>query len=178
MKFNIDRSGSDEGIYTFTSESETTYIVKIRETAPRSGLWSIDFVKLSGTPSTNEIFRTMKVLSDLCKEYVDSVGGSKVIMLISGNKEESYQKAKVFSRWMGENWNCEIAEPQIKIPGLRQPYISSTPYLIWATKNEKPIELKSNISIEEMPDIKFCFNCGTPNNSYQFCPSCGTKLKQ
>jgi hypothetical protein len=178
MNYSIDRSFSSDGLYTFSSDT-SSYILKMRESAPRSGLWTIDFIKSSGEPSPKEVFRTMKIISDLCKEFIDSVNGNKVIMFIAGDPVTSAQKAKVFSRWMGENWKCEISEPQIKIPGLRNSAILPTPFSIIATRisNSKQEETVST-SIPANTDIKFCFNCGSPNNSYQFCPSCGTQLKQ
>jgi len=180
MSYSIDRSLSWDGLYSFTSESGANYMVKMKESAPGSGLWTINFIKTSGEPPAIEVFRTIKVLSDLCKEYINSKGGTRALLLISGDEQESEQKAKVFSRWMGEEWDCLIHRPNIKVPGLRKSNIPSTPFAIMATRKPKTetIQPVKVTEIQSTSEIKFCFNCGTANNNYLYCPSCGTKLKQ
>ena len=180
MPYSIDRSLSWDGLYSFTSESGASYMVKMKETSPRSGLWTINFIKNSGESTPTEIFKTIKILSDLCKEYINSQNGNRALLLISGDEKESEQKAKVFSRWMGEEWDCLIHRPNVKISGLRKSSIPTTPFAIMATRRpkieevEKPKTIDSPVNFE----IKFCYNCGSPNNNFVFCPSCGTKLKQ
>jgi membrane protease subunit (stomatin/prohibitin family) len=83
---------------------------------------------------------------------------------------------------MGENWNSTIETPEIKISGLRSPQIKTTNYIIIASRNSynKSEAVTQNQQSESLiiSNIKFCFNCGTPNDSFAFCPNCGTKLKQ
>jgi hypothetical protein len=45
---------------------------------------------------------------------------------------------------------------------------------------EEVVVIKSPVNkVSESPvGVKFCFNCGSENNNYKFCPSCGTNLKQ
>ena len=182
MAYSIDRSLSWDGLYKFTSDSGATYMIKMRESSHKSGLWTIEFIRPSGNAPIIEIFRTMRVLSEICKEHMDKVGGNRVIMLISGDKDESLKKANVFTRYMGENWNSTIETPEIKISGLRSPQIKTTNYIIIASRNSynKSEAVTQNQQSESLiiSNIKFCFNCGTPNNNFAFCPNCGTKLKQ
>jgi hypothetical protein len=179
MHYNIDRSLSSEGIYIF-NYGNASYILKMKESAPGSGFWTIDFIKSSGDTKSSEVFKIMNIVANLCKEYADKTYINNVIMFISGEPEESSRKAKVFSRWIGDNWNCEIKTMlSIRIPGARKASIIPSHCAIIATRisNSKQEETIPT-SIPTNTDIKFCFNCGTPNNSYQFCPNCGTKLKQ
>lgn len=179
MPFSIDKSLDWDGIYKFSSDSGASYIVKLRESAPGSGLWTIDFIKTGGEPPKTEIFKTMKVLSDLCKEYINKVGGDNLLMLISGDSEESLQKSKVFTRWMGEEWESNITDARLKISGIRN-MLYPTPYLISVKRKPKSIveDTPKPISIGITSEIKFCYNCGNANNDYLYCPNCGTKLKQ
>lgn len=183
MAYSIDKSLSWDGLYKFTSDSGASYMVKMRESSHKSGLWTIEFIRPSGNAPAIEIFRTMRVLSEICKEHMDKVGGNRVIMLISGDKDESLKKANVFTRYMGENWNSTIEIPEIKISGLRSPQIKTTNYIVIATrvsynKIENIDQTQTNELLDIGSNIKFCFNCGTPNNNFAFCPNCGTKLKQ
>lgn len=183
MAYSIDKSLSWDGLYKFTSDSGASYMVKMRESSHKSGLWTIEFIRPSGNAPAIEIFRTMRVLSEICKEHMDKVGGNRVIMLISGDKDESLKKANVFTRYMGENWNSTIEIPEIKISGLRSPQIKTTNYIVIATrvsynKIENIDQTQTNELLNIGSNIKFCFNCGTPNNNFAFCPNCGTKLKQ
>ena len=180
MSYIVDKSLSWDGLYQFQSDSGCNYIIKIKKVSEDSSLWTIELIRKSGEPPVSEIFKTMKTIADICKEYMNIVKGNRVIMLISGNYEESLQKANVFTRYMKDEWNYNIDIPTIKLPGLRSPNVNTTNFMITATRKKDLIEINKsemNSTISNV-DIKFCFNCGTPNNNFVFCPGCGTKLKQ
>lgn len=180
MAYSIDKSLSWDGLFRITTDSGALYMIKIRESAPDSGLWTIELTRPSEKGSTSEIFKTMRTISEICQEYINQKQGNNVILFVTGDSDESLKKSNVFSRYMGEDWDYVIDRPQIKISNLRNPNIISTNYFIKATRVRKTITENPSISLNTqiISEIKFCFNCGTPNNNFVFCPSCGTKLKQ
>ena len=180
MAYSIDKSLSWDGLFRITTDSGALYMIKIRESAPDSGLWTIELIRPSEKGTTSEIFRTMRTISDICQEYINQKKGNEVILFITGKVDESLKKSKVFSRYMGDDWEYTIDIPQIKLSNLRNPNIITTNHFIKATRVRKMTEVSSNnlVNTQITSEIKFCFNCGTPNNNFAFCPSCGTKLKQ
>ena len=177
---NVDKSLSWDGLYQFYTDKGAKFLIKIVESAPNSGVWMVNFVKSNTIEvEPREVFSLMKLIAEGCNEYANQKGINKAIFLMSGGREESLQKSKIFTRWMEDNWNFEIKESQIKIPGTRFEVLNSTPYTISLSRKEKSNKTEiTNSSNTISQEIKFCYNCGTPNNSYLFCPSCGTKLKQ
>lgn len=184
MSYSIDRDLSWDGLYKIYTPSGTEYLIKMKESAPDSGLWTINLIRPSEKAPTIEIFRTLKLVSEVCQEYLNEVKANKLLLLIAGDIDESQKKAKVFTRWMESDWNdwdFKIDRPEIRIDALRSANIKSTSFsIILKRKNnlyQSNTQKPTNNVVNHL-DIKFCFNCGTPNNNFAFCPSCGTKLKQ
>ena len=178
MIYNIDRSLISDGIIQYTTDSDCKYLAKIFETAPGSGLWSIDFVKVSGTPSPVEVFRIMKTLTEASMEYAQEKKIDNVVIFIAGDtQEEINKKTAAFQRWLVDDWNFEIIKNmEIKISGMRN-YFTEIPTNTFMMKR-KTSSTQKQISTTGNFEIKFCFNCGTENKGFQFCPNCGTNLKQ
>jgi len=175
--FQIDRSLSSDGVYQYTTDNGVRYIVKISETAPGSGLATMDFILLAGSPSAIEIFRTMGTLYELAFEHVESKNYKNILVYITGsNREEIDQKTRIFTRWVNpEFWDHQIVpNPQIIIPGKRNgTYMLPTNAIVMTRKNTTVSVPAPAPSV----DIKFCYNCGEENNNYKFCPKCGTNLQ-
>lgn len=179
MSYNIDKSLSWDGLYKIYS-NDSSYLVKIRETSHGSRVWIVDTIKEYGDSSNVKIFKMMELVSQVCKEYIDSVNGKQIIIMVNGNLEESKQRSKVLTRWLEKDWEYKIENADIRLSSSRS-NVNSVNLMIVAYRKSK-IEIKSDIIENEntviLSNIKFCFNCGTPNNNFIFCPSCGTKLKQ
>jgi hypothetical protein len=181
----VDNSTLYNNTFTIETDSGAKYIVSIAETAPSSGVWVLNFLLIDGTPQYKEIFSTFKLLQQNLKSLLLERNIQKVIGWISGkDREEINQKTKVFLRWVEWPFVYEVDNsPEIRIPGRRQSLHPDTNFfLIKRVGNVEQSNSNIKQSTQNTPsttnEIKFCFNCGTPNNSYQFCPSCGTKLKQ
>jgi len=66
MSYVIDKGMEWDGIYKYTTDSGVSYMVKISETAPGSGFWTIDFIKLSKIDgNVREVFTIMNTLIEL-----------------------------------------------------------------------------------------------------------------
>lgn len=171
--FKIDRSLEPEGIFKFKTDSGCEYMASIHESAPKSGLATLDIVLLSGQPSPIEVFRTMRTVYDVSTEYVLKKGFKDLIFYIDGrNREEIDQKTNIFTRWINTDiWEYRIdSQPYIVIPNKRNG-------IIQLNTNAIVIKKKDNVVVETTK-LNFCYNCGEPNNNYKFCPSCGSNLQQ
>jgi|688.fasta_scaffold364307_2 hypothetical protein len=180
MSYVIDKGMEWDGIYKYTTDSGISYMVKIHETAPGSGYWTIDFIKLSkDSGNVREVFSIMSMLMELSMGYADIRNIQNVIIFISGeNREQINQKTRIFTRWIKDYWNYQIvSNPEVIIPGKRDGRITIPTNGIFMTRKQglvTPIETTTLSSVE----IKFCYNCGTENNNFKFCPKCGTSLQQ
>ena len=171
--FKIDRSLESEGVFQYTTDSGCKYIASISESAPNSGLATLDFMLVSGSPSYIEVFKTMRTLYEISTEYVLKKGFKNLIFYIDGaNREEIDQKTNIFTRWIDTNiWEYRIdPQPYIIIPNMRNGIIP-------VNTNAIVIKKKDNVVIESVKS-KFCHNCGSPNNNYKFCPDCGQNLQE
>lgn len=177
MSYLVDKSLAWNGIFQYSSESGTNYLVKISESAPNSNFWTMDFKKLSGEPSSTEVFRIMNTLFEVAMEYVDEKKIDSALLLITGSsKEEMEQKTKIFVRWLKDNWDLQILEkPEFTIKGYKRSYVLPNNGIFIKRKT-----VINNTPTSPVPKftIKFCYNCGTENDGFQFCPNCGTNLKQ
>jgi hypothetical protein len=178
MNYIVDKSLIGDGILQYTTESGCKYLAKIFQTSPGSYLWSIDFAKISGEPSTSEVFKIMKTLTDASMEYALEKNINNVVIFIAGETQELIdQKTLVFQRWLNQDWDFTITpNMDLKISGLRNSIITVPTNTIMMTR--KPKTVQKQVVINGNANIKFCFNCGTENNGFQFCPNCGTNLKQ
>jgi hypothetical protein len=176
MTYNLDKSLIGDGIILYNTDSGCKYLAKISETSIGSGLWTLDFMKLSGEPSTSEVFKIMKTLTDACMEYVFEKNINNVAIFISGENEEIInQKTTIFQRWLKEDWDFEIVpNMEIKIQGKRNSKFNVPTNAIMMKRKQKSTQ--KQIVINGNINVKFCFNCGTKNDSFQFCPNCGTKF--
>ncbi len=182
----IDKSISWYNTVFFSSDSGTKYSVQLVETAPNSKVWTFNFNLISGIPDNKEVFKTMKVLYEILLEpngLIEKNNVKEIILTIDGSsREEINQKTKIFTRWIKSPWVFEInSNPEIIMQGKREQIYLNT-NLIHIKKNEELV--KEVIKVEpinqvvNIPNIKFCFNCGLENNNYKFCPGCGTNLQQ
>lgn len=177
VNFEIDRSLSSDGVYQYSTDDGVGYLVKISESAPGSGLATIDFVLISGSPSPMEVFRTMNTLYELSFEHVESKGFKNILVYINGsNREEIDKKTRIFTRWINpEFWDYQILpDPQIIIPGKKNGAFTLQTNAIAIVRKNVVIPTPTPVS---SVDVKFCYNCGTENNNYKFCPKCGTNLQ-
>ena len=170
--YTIDKTLEVCNIIDIKSE-DLVYKLILLETAPGSKLWTITLALISGKPNVNYIYKTMKTIHSLLFEnggLIEKNNVTEIILTIEGkDKKEIDKKTKVFTRWIKNPWTFKITEnPIISIIGsLENIYL-----------NTNLIHLKKSI-IESKPEIRFCFNCGYENiKAYNFCPSCGTNLKQ
>jgi hypothetical protein len=177
MNYYVDKNLAWDGIFTYSTDSGTKYLIKISETAPESGVWKLDFIRLEGNPTSIEIFKTMKTLLDISMEYVNEKNINNAILMIAGNSEEEIQKkTKAFTRWLKEDWTFEVINrPEVYIPGVKGKKIVQTNVIF--IKRKPKIDKKVEIS-NNHEGFKYCPNCGTENKGWQFCPNCGTNLKQ
>ncbi len=176
--FQIDRSLSSDGVYQYSTDNGVKYIVKISESAPGSGLATIDFTLLSGSPMPLEVFRTMGTLYELAFEHVEDKGFKNIVVYINGdNREEIDQKTRIFTRWINsEYWDHQVVpNPQIVIPGKRNGTIILQTNGIVMTRKSTPVQTTTEAPLSV--NIKFCYTCGTENKNYKFCPICGTNLQ-
>ena len=178
MTYNIDKTLIDDGLIQYSTDSGCKYIVKIFESSPGSGLWSIDFFKVFGEPTPIEVFKIMRTLTDVAMEYVYQKNITNVAIFIAGENDEIIQKKTVaFQRWLKEDWDFEvISNMEMKISGMKDStFIVPTNTIMMKRKQnvvQKQVSINGNI------EVKFCYNCGTENKGFQFCPNCGTNLKQ
>jgi membrane protease subunit (stomatin/prohibitin family) len=63
---------------------------------------------------------------------------------------------------------------EIKIQGKRNSKFNVPTNAIMMKRKQKSTQ--KQIVINGNINVKFCFNCGTKNDSFQFCPNCGTKF--
>lgn len=171
--FKIDRSLESDGVFQYTTVSGCKYLVSIHESAPNSGLATLDFILVSGSPSVIEVFKTMKTLYEISTEYVLKRGFKNLIFYIDGsNREEIDRKTNIFTRWIDTDiWEYRIErQPYIIIPDMINGIISFNTNAIIIKKKDNPL-VKSVKS-------KFCHNCGEPNSNYKFCPNCGQNLQE
>lgn len=166
--YKINRTLSDDGVYQYTTDSGVKYLAKISESSPSSGLWTLNFVLIEGSPSIREVFTTMNTLTEASMEYLDSVGAKTAIFFIDGNNsDEIDQKTRIFTRWISQYWDYDIiSNPEIVIPGKRDGKIT-------IQTNAISMKRKSNV----ITSSNFCQNCGNPNTGSKFCPNCGTNLQ-
>jgi hypothetical protein len=178
MTYNLDKSLISDGMIFYTTDSGCKYLAKIFETSTGSGLWTLDFIKLSGDPESSEVFKIMKTLTDACMEYVYDKNINNVAIFVSGENEDVInQKTTIFQRWLRDDWDFEITpNMEIKISGKRNSSYSVPTNAIMMKRKQKVVQKQiiTNGNIQ----VKFCFNCGSENNGFQFCPNCGTNLKQ
>ena len=184
MSYNIDNSLIWNNLFMFTTDAGTKYIAKFDEVS--EGIWTLNFQLESGEPLKSEIFKTMKFLGDNTSNFLDEKGISTLLVYITGsNRDEIDQKTKIFTRWIKSPWKYEvISNPIITIEGNREHIQTNTNFIhinrgIDEVVIEPPVnKVVDSVFIESPVGIKFCFNCGSENNNYKFCPSCGTNLKQ
>ena len=178
MTYNLDKGLIDDGIILYTTESGCKYMAKIFETSNRSGLWTLDFIKLVGEPDSSEVFRIMKTLTEASMEYVFEKNINNVAIFVSGENEDVInQKTTIFQRWLKEDWDFDIIpNMEIKVQGKRNSTFSVPTNAIMMKRKQKPIQRQ--VITDKNYEIKFCFNCGSENKGFQFCPNCGTNLKQ
>jgi len=170
--FKLDKTLESDGIYQYTTDNKVKYAVRISESSPGSGLASLDFMLVSGNPSSSEIFKTIGTLYQLATEYVEKKKLKHILLTIDGpNRTEIDQKTKIFTRWIDTDiWDYQItSNPEILIPGKR---------------NGSIILQTNSISMKRKEDVatkqsKFCGNCG---NSIiignKFCGNCGNSLQE
>ena len=178
MTYNVDKSLIGDGIIQYSTESGCKYMAKIYESAPGSTLWSIDFKKLSGTPSPSEVFKIMKTLTDAAMEYVYDKNINTVSIFIDAESDEMIEKKTIaFQRWIKDDWDFEVIKNmEIKIAGMRNSTFTMPTNSIMMRRKQNVVT--KQVSVNGSINIKFCYNCGTENNDFQFCPNCGTNLKQ
>jgi hypothetical protein len=180
MSYIIDKELEWDGIYKYTTDSGISYMAKIHETAPGSGYWTIDFIKLSKNDgNVREVFAIMNTLIELSMEYADIKNIQNVIIFINGeNRDLIDQKTRIFTRWIKDYWDYQIvSNPEMVISGKRDGRINIPTNGIFMTRKQgivTPIQTTKLSSV----DVKFCYNCGTENNNFKFCPKCGTSLQQ
>jgi hypothetical protein len=180
MSYIIDKELEWDGIYKYTTDSGISYMAKIDETAPGSGYWTIDFIKLSKNDgNVREVFAIMNTLIELSMEYADIKNIQNVIIFINGeNRDLIDQKTRIFTRWIKDYWDYQIvSNPEMVISGKRDGRINIPTNGIFMTRKQgivTPIQTTKLSSV----DVKFCYNCGTENNNFKFCPKCGTSLQQ
>ena len=176
MAYTIDKTLLWANVIIFTSDSGTKYSVKLSELASGSGMWTLDFNLTSGTPNRSEVFSTMSTLYEVLTEpngLLEKNNATSVVVYIAGSsREEIDLKTKIFTRWIKNPWEYKIDhKPEITILGKREAIYPDTNF-IHMTKTGKLEE----VSITN--NTKYCFNCGTENKDYKFCPSCGQNLQQ
>lgn len=181
MPYNIDNSLIWNNLFMFTTDAGTKYIAKFEEIS--EGIWTLDFQLTSGEPLRSEIFKTMEVLGDNTSNFLDERGINTLLVYITGSdRNEINQKTKIFTRWIREPWKYEvISNPIITIEGKKDHIQTNTNFIHMTRGIEEVVVIKSPLNklVSESPvGVKFCFNCGSENNNYKFCPSCGTNLKQ
>lgn len=180
MSYVIDRGMEWDGIYKYTTDSGISYMAKIHETAPGSGFWTIDFIKLSKEDGdAREVFTIMNTLIELSMEYAEMNNIQNAIIFINGeNREQINQKTKIFTRWIKDYWDYQVvSNPQVFIPGKRDGRITIPTNGIFMTRKKNLITPIKETKLSTV-EIKFCYNCGTENNNFKFCPKCGTSLQQ
>jgi hypothetical protein len=177
MSYNLDKSLSWNGLYKYTTDNGAQYLAKISETAKNSGLWTLDFIKVSGDPSPIEVFKILNTLFLASMEFVNQRNINNAYLAISGENDiEIEKKTKAFTRWIEEYWNYEIVDrPEFKISGKKETMVIPTKVIFMKRKPFTPINVVSESNNSFM---KFCPNCGNQNNDFQFCSNCGTNLKQ
>lgn len=169
--FKVDKSLEFKGVFQWITDSGCKYIAHISESAPNSGLVSLDFIKISGNTSPSEIFKTMRTLYEVSTDYLVKRGFPNLIVYIDGeNREIIDKKTRAFTRWINTDiWEFKIdSNPKIVIPNKRDGVIELDTNVITIKKRDGVIK---NI-------IKFCSNCGIENKEYKFCPNCGINLQQ
>lgn len=184
MSYKIDNSLIWDNLFMFTTDAGTKYIAKFDEVS--EGIWTLNFQLESGEPLRSEIFKTMKFLGDNTSNFLDEKDINTLLVYIAGsNRDEIDQKTKIFTRWIKLPWKYEIiSNPIITIEGNKN-HIQTNTNFIHMTRGVDEVVIESPVNkvvdsvvIESPVGIKFCFNCGSENNNYKFCPSCGTNLKQ
>ena len=180
MSYIIDKELEWDGIFKYTTDSGISYMAKIHETAPGSGYWTIDFIKLSkDSGNVREVFAIMNTLIELSMGYADIKNIQNVIIFINGeNREQIDQKTRIFTRWIKDYWDYQIvSNPEMTISGKRDGRINIPTNGIFMTRKQGIVTPIENTTLSKVV-VKFCYNCGTENNNFKFCPKCGTSLQQ
>ena len=184
MSYKIDNSLIWDNLFMFTTDAGTKYIAKFDEVS--EGIWTLNFQLESGEPLRSEIFKTMKFLGDNTSNFLDEKDINTLLVYIAGsNRDEIDQKTKIFTRWIKLPWKYEIISNPIITIECNKNHIQTNTNFIHMTRGVDEVVIESPVNkvvdsvvIESPVGIKFCFNCGSENNNYKFCPSCGTNLKQ
>lgn len=186
--FRVDNTFLWDNCFYIESELGTKYCVRLNETAPGTNIWIINFILISGTPKGREVFKTLSILwENLKKFFIDKDITSAFGYIDGKTREERDQKTKIFTRWVDYPFEVIVdASPEIRIQGSSRSHTIDTNMfhisrIPKSGTDKEELKLKEEIQKIDTPtntEIKFCFNCGNPNNSFVFCPNCGTKLKQ
>lgn len=176
MSYTVDKSLLWSNVIIFTSDSGTKYSIRLVETTRGSGLWTLEFNLISGSPDNSEVFSTMSTLYNVLTGsggLIEKTNATNILFYIAGNnRDEIDQKTNVFTRWIKSPWEYKIDyNPEVTIQGKRDKLYPNTNF-IYMKKTE-------NITISPTAsNVKYCYNCGSVNNNYKFCPNCGTNLQQ
>jgi hypothetical protein len=179
MIFKVDNSFLWDNAFFIETESGIKYVVRLDETSKYSGVWTLSFLLLSGTPNSREIFGTMNTLSENLLDVLNEKNINSLLVWINGkDRKEIDQKTKVFLRWIKHPFEYTLdGNPEIRIQGKSDIIYPDTNFIyIKRISSKKEEKKEENIILETK--IKFCFNCGEENKDYKFCPGCGTNLKQ
>lgn len=189
--FKVENSTINNCFSIFT-DCGNKYYVSLNETAPKSGVWLINFRLVDGIASSKEVFITLKTLWINLKKIMIDKNINSVFGYIDGeDREERDKKTKVFSRWVDYPFEVHVDNsPEIRIRGKSSPIYLDTNFFhikrIPGSINEsiqEPEKKEEIVAVENSKnsftlEIKFCFNCGIENKSFKFCPNCGTNLQQ
>jgi hypothetical protein len=174
MSYTIDKSNLENNLLFLKLEDDSECFIKLTEIHEGSDVWTFYFIE---TNNTNKSFEHLCILTKEIVEndLLEKNKVSKLLILIKGDdREDTDKKTEVFISMIKGDWEFKIdQDPETTIEGGSN-YINFNTNSIYITKKEKVIE---SITLNELV-MKFCTNCGSENNNFKFCPSCGTNLKQ
>ena len=158
MIFDINYEFEEHGVYSFKTDIGAEYKVIFRE----GDYTSVGIVLLSEDTFVSEIFTTIETL----KFIFNRIKSNKLIITINDvNPNLRRRKLNVLKRYLNDYDYSVVENPHLPPIGRAS---SNTILNITQVYLIKKKQLKQK---------KYCHNCGSENNDYKFCPSCGTNLQ-
>jgi hypothetical protein len=158
MIFDINYEFENRGVYLFKTDCGVDYKVTFRE----GDYKSVGIMLLSEDTFSSEIFTTIETL----KFILNRISYSKFIITIDDlGLNLRRRKLNILKRYLTDYDYSVVENPHLPPIGRSS---SNTILNITQVYLVKKKEIKQK---------KYCHNCGSENNDYKFCPSCGTNLQ-
>ena len=158
MIFDINYEFEENGVYSFKTDLGSEYRVIFRE----DDYTSANISRISEYSFVSELFTTIETLKFIFNKFKST---KFMIILNDVNPNLRRRKLNVLKRYLNDYDYSVVENPHLPPIGRAS---SNTILNITQVYLIKKKQLKQK---------KYCHNCGSENNDYKFCPSCGTNLQ-